>query len=158
MNLACHSNGDIYVKTFTSKRHGFQIDIPDHWSCPPTGFFARLLASDANPEFKRTPRESMNFEIGPLSPEPPLEETTEAFLEYAGYVGHRDVRPGRILVAGREHFCAVYRAKEGVWLKKYALVFDGTEYAITCTLGSDQAKVEETESVYDEVVRSFRLP
>lgn len=144
------------MKTFHSERYGFEIDIPDHWCCPPTGFFARLFGFDKNPGF-RGEGESLNLEIGPLSPEPSLDETGEAFREYASYVGHSNIRTGAVQLGGSDHFSAVYKVKEGIWLKKYALVFRGVEYAITCCLGPNEQKVVEKEQMYDEIVSTCRL-
>jgi len=144
------------MKTFCSARYGFQIAIPNHWSCPPTGFLTRLFGLDKNPRFASGDA-TLNFQMNLLPSEPPLGETENAFREYARQVGHCELRTSVMTVAGADHFCAVYRAKDGTWLKKYILVFHGVEYAVTCRLGRDECAVAEMEEEYDAVVASFQL-
>lgn len=176
------------MKTFRSKRYGFEIGVPGDWSCPPTNFISRLLGLDKNLNFEGRTGERFNIQIGPLFPEPSLSDTEISFERYAADLGYTNVKTSAIQVAGKRHFCARYiigkmRDDSGLlwhledtgelrkapevpkgWelvLKKYCLVFEGVEYAITCRLGGrsegEKNMFDEKEELYDTIVSSFRL-
>ena len=164
----------IVIKTFRSKRYGFEIDIPEDWSCPPTSFISRLLGVDKNLNFKGSTGELINIQIGSLFPEPSLKDTEIEFRRYAEDLGYSNVETSIIQVGSKNHFCARYvmgkmRPDSGIlWymkdtgmlketpevprglvvvVKKYCLVFKGIEYAITCRLG---IRVESDKEIFWE--------
>jgi len=135
------------MKTYCNEAHKFTIEIPEGWSLP--------SSSDRNPGFDCGKEETFNFEIGPLSPEPQLEDTERDFRQYADYLGYDNVTLGRITVQGKEHIWARYHVPNLGWLKKFMLVFNGIEYATTA--GSGDLKIFMAgEQVWDQVVSSFR--
>lgn len=176
------------MKTFRSKRYRFEIDIPEDWSCPPNSFVSRLLGFDKNLNFGGRGGEFLNIQISPLYPEPSLSDTEISFGRYAEDLGYTNVKTSLIQVEGKDHFCARYvmgwtkndsgllwhlkdtgkiepttEIPEGLelMLKKYCLVFNGIEYAITCTIGTrleDRKNMfKEKEELYDTIVSTFRL-
>jgi len=136
------------MKKYTNQTHGFEIDIPKHWPNP----------TELTPDsliFNCAPLESLNFVIGPLTPERLPEYTEFEFRQYVQKNGYSDLAFGRISVGNKNHVCARYNMG-GLWTKKYMIVFAGIEYAITATCYRPDMLME-MERVWDAIVGSFRL-
>ena len=154
------------MKRFRSKRYGFEISVPDDWICRPSGFWNRLLGRDKVLFGQVGQLVAMNIYIGPLSPEPSLEETASAFKAFAQHHGYEIDTIGTIEVGGKSHFVASYYAYPlKRVLVKYLLVFNEMEYAITCNIGSTdemwspqaEAMFDNRKALYDKIVKTFRL-
>jgi tetratricopeptide (TPR) repeat protein len=137
------------MKTYQDKNLGFAIDIPGQWPYP-------IRVAPDNLLFDRSPIEVFNFVVGPCLPERLLEYTEFEFRQYVQKQGYFDLEFGRILVGGKDHVYTRYKMGNGVWIKKYMIVFAGIEYAITASCNNQQTFIER-ENTWDAVVKSFRL-
>ena len=137
------------MKLYKNTEFGFEIEIPDHWPSP------IKVAADSL-MFNCFPVEAMNFVIGPLLPERLLEYTEFEFRHYAQKKKHTNLEFGRISVGEKDHVWARYCMINGIWAKKYMIVFGRVEYAVTATC-ADRRTFLERESTWDTVVKSFRL-
>jgi len=155
------------VKIYHDKKHSFEIDIPETWSPRPATVYklAGVLYGPSSPNANKDVfqygdfDEAFNFEIGPLFPEPLLDDTEIEFGLYARDRGFADLRFGRIVVAGKEHVCASYFINDNMgkrWNKKYMIVFGGMEYTITGTC-NDPHYFMTREKEWNAIVQSFRL-
>jgi tetratricopeptide (TPR) repeat protein len=140
------------VKTYRNEQLGFEIDIPEAWRIPsgavsetPSGY-SIIFDCGAN--------EGFNLQIGSVVPQP-LDQTEIEFRHFVQRRQYDELKTGRIVVRGQEHLWASYCMGAGDRTKKYLLVFDETEYAITATC-FDRPKFAETEKVWDKVITSFR--
>jgi tetratricopeptide (TPR) repeat protein len=142
------------MKTLRNEQHGFEIDLPADWQparIPPALGQGALQYG--------CPAEAFNFVIGPLSPEPALEDTEIEFRLFARDRAYTNLQFARIRVGGKEHLCARYFIDDNQgrrWNKKYMLVFGGIEYTITATCNDPQWLVKR-EPAWDAIVQSFRL-
>jgi tetratricopeptide (TPR) repeat protein len=155
------------MKTLRNEKHGFEIDIPEAWSPAPVAA-NRLMDAVSGPTPPGVSNDSFqygcedeafNFVIGPLFPEPLLDDTETEFQLYARDKGFADLHFGRILVAGKEHVWASYFINDKMgkrWNKKYMIVFGGTEYTITATC-NDPQWFAKREKDWDAIIQSFRL-
>lgn len=137
------------MKTYRNSDFGFEIDIPEQWPNP-------IILTPDSLVFDRTPRESLNFVIGPLAPERLLEYTEFEFRQYIQRQGYTDLKFGRIMVGDKNHIWARYSMGSGLWAKKYMIVFAGVEYSITATCYFSEM-LRELETDWDKIVSSFRL-
>jgi tetratricopeptide (TPR) repeat protein len=143
------------MQTYRDERHGFAIDVPEEWSLP-ASWLSRLFRGDRNPTFGCGRGEAFNVQIGPLSPEPPPDDTERHYRAFAQRHGYTELEFGRITAHGREHVWVRHRMEHGLWVKKYMIVFNGTEYAIT-GICADQRTFEQREQIWEAIVTSFRL-
>jgi hypothetical protein len=142
-------------KTYRSRHHGFQIDVPSDWLPK-----RRLLGGDRNPTLRGSPPETLSFVVGRLRSVPTLEETERQFRRHASVRRLRNVEIGRIRVLGEEHVWARYVMQPGIWVKKYFIIADGSEYAATaflCREDEGPSVRSARESLYDQTVKTFRL-
>jgi len=142
------------MKTLRNEKHRFEIDLPEDWQP------ARIPSAPNKDLWQYGCRdEALNFEIGPLFPEPALADTETEFRLYARDRAYANLQFGRIKVAGKDHVCASYLIDDHLgrrWNKKYMIVFGGTEYALTATC-NDPHWFAIREKAWDEIVQSFRL-
>lgn len=89
------------MKTYTNKRLGFKVDVPEDWPLPTRVGLDGVI-------FRPAPNEALNLLIGLLIPEPPLEVTERALRQYAQDKGYTQVELGGITVGGKEHIWARY--------------------------------------------------
>jgi len=136
------------MKNYKNRTHGFEIDIPKHWPNP-------IELTPESLVFNCTPKESLNFVVGPLIPERISEYTEFEFRQYAQKKGYSNLDFGRISVGNKNHVWARYNMG-GLWTKKYMIVFGGIEYSITATCYFPEM-LTEMEKVWDAVVGSFLL-
>ena len=132
------------MKTFRSKRYGFEMDIPDGWSLPPTGSLSRLFGLDKKLEFKKGKEgleELITIGIGPPEfAEPDLEEIAKDIEKFARSTGDIIEEISNIQVGRKEHLTVRLQVSiaHGVTSlrKQYFLSFSGVgKYLITCSLG-----------------------
>jgi tetratricopeptide (TPR) repeat protein len=143
------------MKTYQNKRFGFEIDVPEEWSLP-SGGASNTPFGESSIIFGCGSSEAFNLQIGPINPEPPLDQTENEFRRYVEDNGHISLALDRLTVEGKEHVWARYYMWNGIWTKKYRIVLSGTEYAFTATC-FDQKILIQREKVWDTVVASFRL-
>jgi tetratricopeptide (TPR) repeat protein len=155
------------MKTYLNEKHGFEIDLPESWAPAPElpPGLMDALAGPIPPGINKDCfqygcyDEAINFEIGPLYPEPLLDDTVIEFKVYAQVQGFKNLHFGRINVAGKEHVCAHYYINDNMgprWNKKYMLVFGGIEYALTMTC-NDPQRFARREKDWDTIIRSFHV-
>ncbi len=85
-----------------------------------------------------------------------LAQTEDNFRAYAEHSGFTCLTFGRFTLAGKEQVWARYCLGNGKWTKKYLVVLQGTEYAMTAACFY-QNKLLEREVVWDAVAASFHL-
>ena len=137
------------MKTYRDERHRFEIDVPTEWLHPTQVAVEGL-------KFNCNSNEAFNIQMGPMISETSLDDTESEFKRYAQAKGYTALEFGRITVQGKDHIWARYHMGNREWTKKYMIVFDETEYAITATC-FDQKEFVEKEKIWDEIVASFRL-
>ena len=152
------------MKTYRNDKHNFEIDVPENWSPPPAQAYEYMKMLNPLPAGMQKDviqygcyDEAFNFEIGPLFPEPLLEDTEVEFKLFVRTRGFKDLHMGRIVVAGKEHVCASYCIDDEMgkrWNKKYMIVFGGVEYAITGTC-QDPHWFVKREKDWDAIVQTF---
>lgn len=169
------------MKIYRSNRMRFEITLPDKWSEP--GFFHRLFRpyDPDNPEFFGPNGAGLKFAIGPISPEPNLDEHQRNLERIAMKYGHRVLEIGSIEVCGKNHATMVYEMPltrrppvvmgcpeiiatlellgPRLRLKNYHLIFHGIEYVITAKVASinQDIFIHEYEDTYDNIVRTFKV-
>lgn len=121
-----------------------RIALPNDWR--PAGFLRRLF-SRGHMEFFGPDRSSIKFAIGPIVPEPTVEEQRRNLERIASKYGHRVLTTGEIEVAGKKHATMTCEVPLVGVLKNYSLIFDGIEYLVT-------ARGDMT--VCDSIVNTFR--
>ena len=142
------------MKKYQNKRHGFEILIPTNWV--PTNI------PEINAPFGETIllyhslNEALNMIIGIEVPELDMEQTEEHFNKFAKRRGYSIIDTGRINAGEKSHFCASYVQPNDIWTKKYMVVFDETEYAITATCPSKELFLEYEEK-WDLIVETFKI-
>jgi tetratricopeptide (TPR) repeat protein len=154
------------LKMYRNEKHGFEIDVPENWSPPPAEAYEYMnMLNPLPPGMQKDVfqygnyEEAFNFEIAPLFPEPLLTDTEVEFKLFVRTRGFRDLRMGRIVVAGKEHVCASYSIDDEMgkrWNKKYMIVFGGVEYAITGT-SQDLHWFAKREKDWDAIIQTFRV-
>jgi hypothetical protein len=142
------------MKTYQNPLLRFALDVPDEWTFPNEQGLNTTVGSAI--VFGGDVSERFNIVIGPLIREPLLDHTEQEFRRLTQAQGYTELSLGRMLVGGRTHVWARYHLNSGDATKKYLLVFDETEYAITATCFDQQAYATR-EQIWDTVVSSFRL-
>jgi hypothetical protein len=142
------------MKTYQSKQHGFEIDVPKGWILlqrePAPGPFGYGIGFGCGAS-----GETFNIQFGWTIPEP-LAHTEREFRRYAQKNEYTELEFGRITVEGEEHVTARYRMGKREWAEKYLIVLGKTEYAMTANCYDHQVFIER-EAVWDTIVRTFRL-
>ena len=142
------------MKTYQDEKLGFAMDVPDEWLLP--AFGAARTPVGESVVFGCGYFEAFNLQIGLLNPEPSAGQTENEFRQYVQGNNFSSLEFGRLVVSGKEHIWARYYVGGGRWNKKYLVVLNGVEYAITATCFY-QNRLLEREQVWDAVVASFRL-
>ena len=137
------------MKTYRNKRLGFEIHVPQEWALPVRVGLGGL-------KFRCGPDEGFEIAVGPLLSRPSLKATKRRFAQYARDQGYGDLEFGRVSVEGKGHVWIRYRVERRSWAKRYLLVFDRMEYALTAACHS-QEMLDQREQVFDAVAKSFRL-
>ena len=89
----------------------------------------------------------MKFAIGPICPEPTVDEQKQNLERIASKYGHTVLTTGQIEVAGKRHATMTCEVPHVGLLKNYSLIFDGIEYLVTA---------RGDPEVCDEIVKTFR--
>lgn len=121
-----------------------RMALPNGWR--PAGLLRRFL-SRGHMEFFGPQGSSIKFAIGPIAPEPTLEEQKRNLQRIASRHGHKVLATGEIEVAGRKHATMTCEVPLVGVLKNYSLIFDGIEYLVTA---------RGDMSVCDSIVKTFR--
>jgi hypothetical protein len=90
-----------------------------------------LQLSRGHMEFFGPGESSMKFAIGPICPEPTVEEQRCNLERIASKHGHSVLTTGEIEVAGKKHATMTCEVPHVGVLKNYSLIFDGIEYLVT---------------------------
>ena len=114
------------IKTYRNERNGFEINVPEKWSLPAQGAVRDV-------KFGCSSNEAFDVQIGSLIRETPLDQTQTRVRRYVQDKGYLALELGRFTVKGKEHIWARYHMGNGRWSKKYMIVLNGVEYAITAT-------------------------
>ena len=146
----------IELKAYRNERHGFEISLPVSWSLTSERPVSHSMGADYSFVFQCGAREAFNIQTGPLITKPALSETEQEFIQYARTNGYGNVETGRIVVEDQEHLWARYQMGVGSWTKKYMIVLNDMEYAITATC-FDHSSLDTNEKTWDKIVRSFRI-
>jgi len=140
------------MKKYRNENHDFEMETPDEWGQATEN---KVGIREYSLVFQCRPLEAFNIQIGPILPEPSLEETERNFQAYSDRQGYAFLALGRIQAAGKSHVWARYLMANGTWTKKYLLVFDGIEYALTASC-HDQKFLLEMEKSWDALASAFR--
>ena len=89
----------------------------------------------------------MKFAIGPICPEPTVDEQKQNLERIASKYGHTVLTTGEIEVAGKRHATMTCEVPRVGLLKNYSLIFDGIEYLVTA---------RGDPEVCDAIVKTFR--
>jgi hypothetical protein len=147
------------MSTYRNKQWGFEITLPLGWLEP--GLLHKLLHGydSTNPEFfgpnekirKKYSSQSpdpaneaaLKFTIGPISPEPTVEQHQRNLEVIAKRHKHCIRDTGKIQVLGKDHATIVYEVPRPKFenilvyrFKNYHLIFKGIEYVITSKLAT----------------------
>jgi hypothetical protein len=134
------------MRTYRNEKHGFELHIPEKWSCP------EYRQGDKSVVFDCGIRETFNIQISPLEKEESLDEVEQKFREYAKKQGFINLQISRITVQNKEHLMARYYMLRGIWYKKYLIVFNHIEYQLTAAC-YDQLTFQESENKWDAPLR-----
>ena len=142
------------MKNYRNDAFGFEMNVPENWSLP----VCRASQSHFGESivFGCPYYESFTIVISRLSSQPLPEQTENEFRRYVRDHNYTSLEFGRITIEGNEHILARYYLGRGEWIKKYLVVLSGIEYAFTATCFY-QSKLLERESVWDEIIKSFRI-
>lgn len=156
-------------KTYRDLKHGFEIDIPEHWEIHQESVPASALASvysrlrygwgsDVDIVFTNGPDEIMNILVETMSPEPTPHFTEQLFRAQAqDTMNYSHCEYGRIIVGNRTHTWARYLFANKLWSKKYLIVLAGQGYAITASC-NDREGFLQRERIWDAIAASLRVP
>jgi tetratricopeptide (TPR) repeat protein len=142
------------MKIYKNPHLRFSLEVPDTWAFPSGPHLNRPVGSSLI--FSCDSAERFNILVGPLIPEPPLQQTEQEFRRHAEAKGYTKLSLGRIVVGSRAHVWARYRMTSEDITKKYLLVFEETEYAITATCFDEQIYAI-CEQAWDTAVASFQF-
>jgi hypothetical protein len=143
------------MRTYRNRRYGVELEVPEQWHKR-----FRLLRPGHGASFYGPQGERLDLTIGPVSPEPTLTETERQLEKYAELFGYQVHTIDRIHIQNKDHVCAVYLMPGRSLVKKYMIVLNEVEYAITALLGNPVLgfeRTEEREGLYDQIVSTFRL-
>lgn len=156
-------------KTYRDLKHGFEIDIPEHWEIHQDSVPASALASvysrlrygcgsDVDIVFTNGPDEIMNILVETMSPEPTPSIIEQLFRAQAQHtMNYTHCEYGRIIVGNKAHTWARYLFANKLWSKKYMIVLDGKGYAITASYNDREAFLRR-EKGWDAIAASLRVP
>jgi len=128
---------------------GGRITLPSGWHSQ--GFFRRLLNRTVGGnavDFFGPHGSSIKFAIGPIVPEPTVEEQRHELERIARKFGHDVVDVGEIEVAGKQHATITVHVPLVGILKNYSIVFEGLEFLVTA---------HGDEAVCDRIVKTFSM-
>jgi len=119
-----------------------RLALPKDW---------RPVASPASAaghmEFSGPAGSSIKFAIGPICPEPTVEEQKHNLERIASKHGHTVLTTGEIEVAGKRHATMTCEVPHVGLLKNYSLIFDGIEYLVTA---------RGDPEICDAIVKTFK--
>ena len=119
-----------------------RLDLPEGWRPihPPRSAAGHM-------EFSGPSGSSIKFTIGPICPDPTVEEQKRNLERIASKHGHTVLTTGEIEVAGKTHATMICEVPHVGILKNYSLIFDEIEYLVSAR-GDLQ--------VCDAIVKTFR--
>jgi tetratricopeptide (TPR) repeat protein len=144
------------MKNYQNEKYGFEISIPDEWSIYEGNGTSHSLGKDQTLIFKCRKNEAFNIQITPLAVKPSPYQVGLEFQQSAEKKGFTSLELGRIVIEGQEYVWARYYMGGGLWVKKYRIILNGFDYAITATC-LEQKELLGMEKVWDKVVESFQL-
>lgn len=136
---------------YRSKYWGFELDLPPGWAEP--GCLWRLLflgwyaLQAVHPEFYGPNGSSIKFAIGPIVPEPTVEEQKKNLERIALKYGHTILTIGEIEAADKKHATITCELPLLGVMKNYSPIFDGIEYFVTA---------RGDISICDSIVKTFK--
>lgn len=139
--------------TYRDTHWEFEMTFPDGWrggasESPLTRSFLGGGAVSDSLAFYGDPDECIRFAIGPIAPEPSVEQQQWNLQRIAMKRGERIVEVGSIHVGGRQHATIIVDIPSTGRLKHYSLIFRGIEFFVSA---------RAPESIADSIVESFRL-
>jgi tetratricopeptide (TPR) repeat protein len=142
------------MKTYTNSDYGFILHIPESWSIPVNG--EQITPHGISIEFRCDAQEAFNIQLGPEISTSSLEKTSQEITIYAQKSNYSNLTVGIIRICNIDHVWASYNIAKNIWSKKYLLVLDGIEYAITATSSDEHLHVKQSVK-WDNIVTSFQL-
>lgn len=142
------------MTTYTNQNYGFRLSIPNSWSIPEN--HEQINPHGISISFRCDAQEALNIQLGPLIPVPSLDKTSQELARYTDENGYGNLTLGIIPILNTDHVWASYNINEDIWTKKYLIVFEEIEYAITATSGAKHLHAAH-EAKWNAIVASFQL-
>ena len=146
------------VKTYRNDELGVEIDVPGSWSLPEKDPLITkngteiVFGCGVNEAFYITIKASFSR----LSPE----EIKTMFREYARSKGYSYLEFGRFSLIEDDHVWVRYYLGDNIWIKKYLIFLDKTQYEITASCTEPDGKrdmFDRKEKDWDLIVKLFRV-
>jgi tetratricopeptide (TPR) repeat protein len=146
------------VKTYRNDELGIEVDVPGNWSLPEKDPLITkngteiIFGCGTNEAFYITIKASF-FRLSP-------EEIKTKFREYAQNKGYSHLELGKFSLFEDDHVWVRYYLGDNIWIKKYLIFLDKTQYEITASCTEPDGKrdmFDRKEKDWDLIVKLFRV-